>query len=248
MLKLEGLRVQYGEFTAVSSASLTVPPGCIVSVIGANGAGKSSLLNAAAGLLKPASGRVFLGEEDVTSLPAEEHVKRGLCLVPEGGRCFTRMSVEDNLLIGSFHNNARSRARDSLEKIYSLFPVLAEKRKDPAGSLSGGQRQMTAIGRALMSCPACILFDELSLGLSPMVIQEIYDQILRINREEKTSIVLVEQDTDRAMSVSRICYVMRQGRVVLSGDPVLLTREVIRDAYFGTGEQERKFTDHSYDN
>ena len=156
MLRVEGLQVKYDGFVAVSSASLEVAAGQVVSLIGANGAGKTSLLSAIAGLLKPAAGRVLLKGEDVTGLPAEQIVNRGLSLVPQGGRCFQRMSVEDNLLIGSFPKAARAQRMESLEHVYTLFPVLKEKRRAAAGTLSGGQRQMVAIGRALMTRPECI--------------------------------------------------------------------------------------------
>ena len=243
MLSIEELRVCYDGFIAVDSASLNVSAGQIVSLIGANGAGKSSLLSAAAGLLKPERGKVtFLGE-DLTGMPADQVVNRGLCLVPQGGRCFQRMSVEDNLLVGSYPKTARAGRIRSLERVYTLFPMLKEKRKDPAGTLSGGQRQMAAIGRALMSDPKCLIFDEISLGLAPVVIRDLYATIREINRERQTAILLVEQDTERALRMSDYTYIMQGGRIPLHGKPEELDRESIREAYFGISTPANQSTE-----
>ena len=233
MLTVEHLQVKYEDFTAVADASLTVAPGQVVALIGANGAGKSSLLGALAGLLPVASGRITFQGEDITRLPAEEVARRGLCLVPQGGRCFGRMSVEDNLIVGSYPRRARAHRAESLERVYGLFPALKEKRKDPAGTLSGGQRQMVAIGRALMTEPACLLFDEISLGLAPIVVQEIYERIALLNRESAMGILLVEQDTQRALRMSDFSYILLEGRVSLEGPSASLTPEALREAYFG---------------
>ena len=233
MLTVEHLQVKYEDFTAVADASLTVAPGQVVALIGANGAGKSSMLGALAGLLPVASGRITFQGEDITRLPAEEVARRGLCLVPQGGRCFGRMSVEDNLIVGSYPRRARAHRAESLERVYGLFPALKEKRKDPAGTLSGGQRQMVAIGRALMTEPACLLFDEISLGLAPIVVQEIYERIALLNRESAMGILLVEQDTQRALRMSDFSYILLEGRVSLEGPSASLTPEALREAYFG---------------
>lgn len=233
MLKIDSLRVAYGDFVAVSGASLEAGDGQIVAVIGANGAGKSSLLNAAAGLLPPSGGKVFFRGEDITGIAPDKIVDKGLALVPQGGRCFPRMSVRDNLMVGSYPKRARRDAASSLERVYALFPVLKEKEKDLAGTLSGGQRQMLAIGRALMSRPSCLMFDEISLGLAPIVINDIYALIGRINREEKIGVVLVEQNTERALHISDSCFVMLKGRVVLSGQSATVSTEAVKAAYFG---------------
>jgi len=233
MLQVRDLQVQYDDFIAVSSASLSLEAGRVAALIGANGAGKSSLMSAVAGLLRPSSGRVFFQGEDITSLPADQVVRRGLCLVPQGGRCFQRMSVEDNLLVGSYPKPARPRRNDTLDLVYTLFPVLKTKRKDLAGTLSGGQRQMVAIGRALMSGPRCLLFDEISLGLAPVVIQEIYASIRQINRERNTTVLLVEQDTNRALQMSDFSFFMLEGKISLSGPSAQMTPEQVRGAYFG---------------
>ena len=238
MLTVEGLKVRYGDFEAVSSVSLTVAEGQVVSLIGANGAGKSSLLGAMAELIRPAAGKVIFQGEDITAMDCGPIVDRGLCLVPQGGRCFQRMSVEDNLLVGSYPRRARAERHGRLEMVYTLFPVLKDKRKQAAGTLSGGQRQMVASGRALMAGPKCLIFDEISLGLAPIVIQEIYDTIRRIHREQGMSVIVVEQDTERALRVSDYCYVMLEGAVSLSGASEGLTMERIRAAYFGVERSE----------
>lgn len=233
MLKVDGVQAKYGDFIAVHSASLDVPQGKIVSVIGANGAGKSTLMDTIAGIHKASAGKVYFKGEDITNLPAEKIVTRGLSLVPQGSRCFIRMTVEDNLIMGSFPKNARTGVKDTLDMVYTLFPVLKEKRNDLSGSLSGGQRQMVAVGRALMTKPELILFDEISLGLAPTIIKDIYATIKKINRDTGLTIVLVEQDTKRAIKTGEISHVMLKGNVVLSGNSAELGEEEIKKAYFG---------------
>lgn len=232
ILKVEGLQAKYGDFLAVESASLEVPDGKIVSVIGSNGAGKSTLMDTIAGIHKPSAGKVFFKGEDITGMPAEKIVTRGLSLVPQGSRCFIRMSVEDNLIMGSYPKSARSKMKQSLERVYELFPVLKEKRNELSGNLSGGQRQMVAVARALMTNPELIIFDEISLGLAPTVIKDIYARVKEINKEG-TSIVIVEQDTQRAIRTGETCHVMLKGKVVLSGLSKELGDEEIKKAYFG---------------
>lgn len=232
ILKVEGVQAKYGDFIAVESATLEVPEKQIVSIIGSNGAGKSTLMDTIAGLHKPSAGKIYFKGEDITGLPAEKIVLRGLSLVPQGSRCFIRMSVEDNLMMGSFPKSARKNAKDTLEWVYELFPVLKEKRNDPSGSLSGGQRQMVAVGRALMTKPEMILFDEISLGLAPTIIKDIYARIKEISAGG-TSVVLVEQDTQRAIRTAELCHIMLKGNVVLSGKSKELTDEQIKAAYFG---------------
>lgn len=232
ILKVEGVQAKYGDFIAVESATLTVPEKEIVSIIGSNGAGKSTLMDTIAGLHTPSAGRIYFKGEDITGLPAEKIVLRGLSLVPQGSRCFIRMSVEDNLMMGSFPKSARNNAKDTLEWVYDLFPILKEKRNEPSGSLSGGQRQMVAVGRALMTKPELILFDEISLGLAPTIIKDIYARIRQIS-QGGTSVVLVEQDTQRAIRTASLCHIMLKGKVVLSGKSKDLTDEQIKAAYFG---------------
>ena len=232
ILKVEGVQAKYGDFIAVESATLDVPQGMIVSVIGANGAGKSTLMDTIAGVHKPTAGKVYFKGEDITGMPAEKLVTRGLSLVPQGSRCFIRMTVEDNLIMGSYPKSARGKLKESLERVYELFPVLKQKRNDASGSLSGGQRQMVAIGRALMTRPKLILFDEISLGLAPTIIKDIYARIKEISAGGMT-VVLVEQDTQRAIRTAQLCHIMLKGKVVLSGSSKELTDEEIKKAYFG---------------
>lgn len=232
LLRVQDLDVHYGDFQAVRKVSFEVPKGAVVSIIGANGAGKSTLLKAISGLLKPSSGTVtFLGK-NISGLPADEVVAGGLSMVPEGARVFARLTVLENLIIGSYTSKARKKRKELLSKVYALFPVLAERSNQLANSLSGGERQMLAIGRALMSDPELILFDEISLGLAPRVIKDIYQRIREINQEGKT-VVLVEQDVRRSLKASEMSYVMLEGRVVLAGRSKDLAEEDVRKAYFG---------------
>ncbi|MBQ9980514.1 MAG: ABC transporter ATP-binding protein [Oscillospiraceae bacterium] len=232
ILKVEHIQAKYGDFIAVHDASLDVPDKSIVSLIGANGAGKSTLMDTIAGAHTPTAGKVFYKGEDITGVPAHELIKRGLALVPQGSRCFVRMSVEDNLRMGSYPKAARAKRADNFERVYNLFPVLKEKRKDASGSLSGGQRQMVAIGRAMMSNPDLVLFDEISLGLAPTIIKDIYATIRQLNAEG-LSVVLVEQDIHRSVKTSTYTHVMLKGRVALSGLSKELTEAEIKNAYFG---------------
>ncbi len=232
ILKIEDVVVKYGDFVAVNGASLEVPEKSIVSLIGSNGAGKSTLMDSVAGIHKPESGHIYYKGEDIAGKSAKYIVERGISLVPQGSRCFVRMSVEDNLIVGSYPKRARTKAKENLEFVYSLFPILKEKRKDASGSLSGGQRQMVAIGRALMASPELVLFDETSLGLAPTIIKDIYARIVELNRNG-LNVVLVEQDVQRSKKTSEYCYIMLKGKVVLSGRSKELTDEQIKNAYFG---------------
>ena len=232
ILKVENIQAKYGDFLAVADASMAVQEKEVASLIGANGAGKSTLMDCVAGVHTPSGGKVTFMGEDITGVPANELVGRGLCLVPQGSRCFVRMTVEDNLKMGSFPKPARPYMKESLERVYDLFPVLKEKRNDLSGSLSGGQRQMVAIGRALMTNPELVLFDEISLGLAPTIIKDIYARIKQISGEGMT-VVLVEQDTKRAIKTGEISHVMLKGKVVLSGRSAELGEEEIKKAYFG---------------
>ncbi|NTV89824.1 MAG: ABC transporter ATP-binding protein [Clostridiales bacterium] len=232
ILRIENVQAKYGEFIALQGASLEVPKGKVVSIIGSNGAGKSTLMDCVAGTHKPSGGKIYFNGEDITGLPPYEIVTRGLTLVPQGSRCFVRMTVEDNLIMGSFPKCARKPVKSTLAKVYELFPVLREKKDQLSGSLSGGQRQMVAIGRALMSVPEMVLFDEISLGLAPTIIKDIYARIKQINGEGMT-VVLVEQDVKRSTKASEMSHIMLKGRVVLSGRSAELTEEEIKNAYFG---------------
>lgn len=239
LLQFDNVSVKYGDFTAVSDVTMSFFEGSIIGLIGTNGAGKTSLMNAAMGLTPISSGKVSIAGEDITKVPVEKKLDYGMSLVPQGGHCFNRMSVQDNLLVGGISSKAKhgrdaKRMRsDNLEKVYDLFPILKEKANVPAGSLSGGQRQMVAIGRALMSSPKIILFDELSLGLAPVVVKDIYATIRKINETERTTIILIEQDTNRVLSMTDYAYIMLKGKVALEGDSDSLDPEEVKKAYFG---------------
>lgn len=234
MLSVDSLTVKYGDMTAVDNVSMKVREGELVSVLGPNSSGKTTLMNTIAGLEFPCGGGISLLGQSLKGLSSDKIVELGVSLVPQGGRCFNRMSVFENLMVGSYTKRARPGAKSSLDRVYRLFPVLHEKRNQPAGSLSGGQRQMVAIGRALMSCPRLLLFDELSLGLAPVVIKDIYSAIKQISREENTTVVMVEQDTKRAMSMTDYTYIMLKGKVVLEGRSGELSDDAVRKAYFGS--------------
>lgn len=232
LLKAEKIDAFYGDFQAVSQASFEVNEKEIVSIIGTNGAGKSTLIKVISGVLPARGGKVFFEDKDITSWPPHKIVELGISTVPEGGKVFGRMSVKDNLITGSYTPKARKNASRSLERVYELFPILKEKAEQASGALSGGQRQMVAIGRALMSEPRIIIFDEISLGLAPTIIKDIYARIKQLNAEGIT-IVLVEQDVKRSLKTCRTAYVMLKGKVVLSGNSCELTGDEVSKAYFG---------------
>ena len=231
-LKVGGLDVQYKDFQALWNVSLEVRQGEIVSVIGANGSGKSTLLNTIAGLLSPSRGTIKFFGERIDGLLPHETVPRGITLVPEGRRVFPRLTVFENLVMGSYIPRTRAGKDEMLKKIYELFPILRARHNQMANTLSGGEQQMLAIGRAMMSEPKLILCDEISLGLAPVVIKDIYKRLGQINREGIT-IVLVEQDIKRSLKVANRAYIMLEGKVVLEGQPATLTEEQVKKAYFG---------------
>ena len=232
MLKVEGVDVFYADFQAVSKASFYVNDGEVVSLIGTNGAGKTTLMRSIAGLNAASGGHIWFEGVDITEFPPHKIVDLGISLVPEGRHLFGRMSVKDNLIMGSYTPRARKGMRAGLEKVYELFPILKEKAEQAAGSLSGGQQQMVAIGRALMSEPKLVLFDEIALGLAPTVINDIYARVRELNRAGMT-IVLVEQDVRRSLRKSKRAYVMLKGKVVLEGESASLTEDQVGRAYFG---------------
>ena len=229
LLQVNAIDVFYGDFQALFGVSLRVEAGQVVAVIGANGAGKSTLLKSIAGLMKPHRGDIAFDGAPVGGLPAFDVVKRGIALVPEGRRLFPSLSVEENLLIGGQSKRA---GPWTLQRVYTLFPVLAERRHLPATSLSGGQQQMCAIGRALMSNPRLLLCDEISLGLAPIVVRDIYARLPDIVGEG-LSVVIVEQDIVQALRAAGQVYCLQEGRVALEGAAKTLTRERISAAYFG---------------
>ncbi len=229
MLQTSSLTAHYGDAQALFGIDFNLGEGELVAIIGANGAGKSTFLKSLTGLVKAKPEQVKFKGEPIGGLPPGEIVKRGLALVPEGRRLFPSLSVEENLQMGAF---ARRAGPWNLERLYKLFPILHEKRKLPSTSLSGGQQQMVAIGRALMSNPSVLLCDELSLGLAPVVIKEIYDAMPAITGEGMT-VVIVEQDVSMAQRVSQRIYCFQEGKISLEGASGALSREQISQAYFG---------------
>jgi len=230
LLSIESLDAFYGDFQALFGISAAVEPGETVAIIGSNGAGKSTFLKAITGMLTAAREAIRFEGEAIGGLPAPDIMKRGIAMVPEGRKLFPSLSVEENLLIGGYGRTGSGRW--SLKTLYELFPILGERRGNPSMSLSGGQQQMVAIGRALMSNPKLLLCDEISLGLAPVVIRDIYAALPAI-KAEGTSIVVVEQDIVQAMKVSDRVYCFSEGRMTLSGSPAALSREDIHAAYFG---------------
>jgi branched-chain amino acid transport system ATP-binding protein len=232
LLQVHDIDVFYGDFHALWGVSLGVEPAQVASIIGANGAGKSTLLKTLAGVLKPSRGKVTFAEKRIDGLMPYEMVSQGISMVPEGRRMFTRLTVLENLEIGSYSPKARKLKDDALRKIYDLFPVLQERRNQLSSTLSGGEQQMLAIGRALMCQPKLILFDEISLGLAPLVIKNIYQRVKQINQDGITAL-LVEQDIQRSLKAAHYVYIMQEGKIRLHGRPADLTQEEIRKAYFG---------------
>jgi branched-chain amino acid transport system ATP-binding protein len=229
LLDVRALDAFYGDFQALFGVSLRVAPGEVVAVIGANGAGKSTLLNCIAGAIRSRRDAILFDGESIGDQAAHAVVGRGIALVPEGRRLFASLSVEENLLIGG--QVGRS-GPWNLARIYDLFPVLAERRQVPSTSLSGGQQQMVAIGRALMSNPKLLLCDEISLGLAPIVVREVYARLPSIVAEG-SSLIIVEQDIVQALKAASHVYCLQEGRVALTGSAGTLTREAISAAYFG---------------
>lgn len=230
LLDVAGLTAHYGDFQALFGIDLRLGAGETVAIIGANGAGKSTLMRAITGVVKVTNGQVRLRGDDIHELDAPAILVRGIAMVPEGRRLFPSLTVEENLLIGAHARKGDGYWR--LERIYDVFPILRERRHSPGTALSGGQQQMVAIGRALMSNPQVLLCDELSLGLAPVVIKEIYAAVPRI-KDTGASIIVVEQDIGQALKVADRVYCMMAGRVTLSGRPNELSRQAIHDAYFG---------------
>lgn len=238
MLEIADLHVAYGQVEAVRGVSLTLQPGQIVSVIGPNGAGKTTLLSAAMGLL-PSKGRLMFEGEDLHALDVEARVERGLCLVPEKRELFGELSVLDNLMLGAYAKRmSGAQLRSRLESVYQRFPRLAERRKQRADTLSGGERQMLALGRALMSSPRLLMLDEPSLGLAPLIVQEILS-IVRGLRGDGVSILLVEQNARAALESSDHGYVLETGEIALSGDSNALADDPrVRATYLGGATDE----------
>lgn len=232
MLKVSDLNVYYGAIHAVKGVSFEVLPGEIVTLIGANGAGKTTILNTVAGLLHPASGTVEFEDKSLVNVSAHRIVNQGLALVPEGRRVFLQMTVEENLEMGAY-TRPKEEAGYSLEKVFYQFPRLKERRSQVAGTLSGGEQQMLAMGRALMSHPKIIVMDEPSMGLSPILVNEIFDIIQEVSAGG-TTVLLVEQNAKKALSIADRAYVLETGKIVLEGDAeMLMNDDSVKKAYLG---------------
>jgi branched-chain amino acid transport system ATP-binding protein len=233
LLEVSAVRARYGAIEALKGVSLTVGEGEVVTLIGSNGAGKSTTLRSIAGLTPASAGRITYDGEDITGVPADEIVTRGIALSPEGRRCFARMSVRENLDLGAYRRRDAASVAADMERVFSLFPRLQERVDQKAGTMSGGEQQMLAIGRALMASPRLLLLDEPSLGIAPVLVDRIYETIGEIHRSG-VAILLVEQNASRALDAAGRGYVLETGRVVLAGDTASLRNDPrVREAYLG---------------
>lgn len=233
MLKVNEINVKYGNIHAICDLSFEVMQGEIVTLIGANGAGKTSILNTVSGIIKSSSGTIYLKENDITHIEAHELVKMGMAHVPEGRHVFSKMSVAENLALGAYTIQDKKQIVDDIAHMYDRFPRLKERRKQLAGTMSGGEQQMLAIARALMSRPEIILMDEPSMGLSPILVQEIFEIIQEINTMG-TTVLLVEQNANMALQIADRAYVLETGKILLSGDAnSLRNHDDVRKAYLG---------------
>ena len=234
MLEIKNLAVSYGAINALHGISLSVAAGSIVTLIGSNGAGKTTTLKTVSGLLKPGFGEILYDGKDIARLPAHEIVKLGLAHVPEGRMIFANLSVHENLMMGAFLQRDKKLIQRELDFVFATFPRLKEREQQVAGTLSGGEQQMLAIGRALMSQPKFLMLDEPSLGLAPLLVKTIFEKIVEINRERGLTILLVEQNANRALEISHSGYVLETGRITLQGDSASLRQNpLVRSAYLG---------------
>lgn len=234
MLKLNQIQTFYGNIQALKGVTLEISEGEIVTLIGANGAGKTTTLMSICGIVPPRRGEILFEEKPIHRMPPHEIVAYGICQVPEGRRIFPHLSVLENLDMGAFLRSDKSGQKDDLDYVLELFPILAERRHQAGGTLSGGEQQMLAISRALMARPRLLLLDEPSLGLAPLVVKRIFEIIEKINKESNTTIFLVEQNANQALKVANRGYVMENGRITLSDSADnLLTNEAVRKAYLG---------------
>ena len=234
ILELRDVVTHYGRIQALKGISLTVNAGEIVCIIGANGAGKSTTLMTICGVLRATSGDVLYNGRSIRNLGAEKLPPMGLCQVPEGRRIFPRLSVAENLDMGAFFRKNRQRIKQDMEMVFDLFPVLRERKNQAGGTLSGGEQQMLAMGRALMSRPKVLLLDEPSMGLAPLIVQQIFEIVCAINQEQNTTILLVEQNANMALQIAHRGYVLETGAITLQDSAAnLLTNPAIRAAYLG---------------
>lgn len=233
LLEISGLVAGYGDLTVLHGIDLKVEAGEVVSVVGANAAGKTTLLQSIAGLLRPREGRVVFDGQDITTEPMHRSIAEGLVLVPEGRRMFPELTVRENLVLGAFHKRARAERTKTLDEVLELFPALASRQDQLAGSMSGGEQQMCALARGLMSRPRMLMLDEPSLGLAPIVVERVFSLIREVNQRDIT-VLLVEQNVTEALELSQRAYVLEQGRVTTSGPAAeLLGDDRVRAAYLG---------------
>ena len=234
MLKISNLEVSYGSIKALHGVSLKVPEKSIVTLIGANGAGKSTTLRAVSGLIKTRSGTVTYNGENITNQPAHQIVAKHLCHVPEGRMVFANLTVVENLKMGAYLRSDKAGIAEDMDYAFTIFPRLKERIHQAAGTMSGGEQQMLAIARALMSQPRCLMLDEPSLGIAPILVRSIFDQIVAINKERGLTILLVEQNANLALGISHYGYVLEAGRVILEDNAsALLKNPQVRAAYLG---------------
>jgi branched-chain amino acid transport system ATP-binding protein len=234
MLEIDKLDVYYGDLQVLWGVSMTVENGKIATLVGSNGAGKSTIMKSISGMLKPRAGKILFNNSRIDMLPSHRIVEIGICMVPEGRRLFPNMSVLENLEVGATPKLARKMRNETLAWIYEIFPILKERAQQKAGTLSGGEQQMLAIGRALMSQPELLLIDEMSLGLGPIVVQEISRNLKEINKSKKITILLVEQDVQLALSLADKGYIIESGRIVGAGNSSeLLCSQQVQKAYLG---------------
>ena len=234
ILEVNDLNVYYGAIHAIKNISFEIKKGEIVTLIGANGAGKTSSLHAISGLLTPKSGEISLNGLNITNIEAHKLVNLGMAHVPEGRRIFTNLTVLENLEMGAFIRNDKDKIKKDLNNVFDMFPRLAERKKQLAGTMSGGEQQMLAIARALMSRPELLLMDEPSMGLAPILVQEIFKTIEKINKENNVTILLVEQNAHMALSIANRAYVLETGKIIMSGDANdLANNDDIKKAYLG---------------
>jgi len=234
MLRVSNIRTYYGNIQALKDISIEISPGEIITLIGANGAGKSTTLMSICGIVPPRSGHIIFNGIDITKMSPDKIAALGISQVPEGRRIFPRLTVSENLDMGAFLRNDRAGIRQDMEYVFSLFPILSERCDQPGSTLSGGEQQMLAISRALMSRPKLLLLDEPSLGLAPLVVRQIFEIVRKINQEHGTTIFLVEQNANLALKTASRGYVMENGRITMADDSAsLLADENVKRAYLG---------------
>ena len=234
MLQIHDLCVNYGAITALHGLNIDVPQGQIITLIGANGAGKTTTLRAVSGIVRARSGSIRFDGEEISQWAAHRIVGRGLCHVPEGRMIFANLTVMENLMLGAYRREDRAAFPKELDYIFGIFPRLKEREKQSAGTLSGGEQQMLAIGRALMSKPRCLMLDEPSLGIAPLLVKTIFEKIVEINRELGITILLVEQNANLALEISHYGYVMETGRIILADESAKLREDPkVKECYLG---------------